>query len=146
MVLQGSRKWRETHGVTQAEDTTGTGRIVPLAGFNSTVPSFDAVRSVEKLRISFSTTFYAEQHFAQNLLDHYTRLLVDGRLVPARFALVKGGLGGIERGLDDLRHGRVQGGYKLVARVAETPWADEAEEDTAVTALALRAQSLSLDR
>jgi len=35
--------------------------------------------------------------------------------------LVDGGLAGIEKGLEDLRHGRVSGGYKLVARLADTP-------------------------
>lgn len=97
------------------------GRLVPLAGFDDSLISHeDAFRTVDKLRISFSTTFYAQADFAQKLLQLYTVLLESSKIVPARIQLVDGGLDGIEKGLDDLRRGRVPGGYKLVARLEDT--------------------------
>jgi hypothetical protein len=74
---------------------------------------------VAVLRPSFSTTFYSqkEREFSFTLLDHYTILLKTGRIQPARIAMIRGGLRGIEDALGDLRHGRAPGGYKLVAKV-----------------------------
>lgn len=98
-----------------------TSRLVPLAGApRSTTKQENRARHVETLRVSFSTTFYANKAASQRLLDRYTALLESGNLRPARTQFVEGGFEGIEKGLDDLRNGRVAGGYKLVARLADS--------------------------
>lgn len=111
-----------------------------MAGHAKDIPfDTDSIRNVETLRISFSTTFYAQREFARTLLDCYTNLLTTGEIKPARVQFVTGGLGGIVDGLDDLRRGIVPGGYKLVARLADTPRKGEVEGDVqaALSALAI---------
>lgn len=119
-ILQGSSTWRSSRKLGETDDET-ISRLVPLAGFDEALISHDdAIRTVDRLRISFSTTFYAQAEFAQSLLACYSVLLANGSIVPARIKFVEGGLDGIETGLDDLRRGRVPGGYKLVARLDAT--------------------------
>jgi len=119
-ILRGSASWRKANNV-ETESAPEAGQLVPLAGFdNSERMHEDAVREVDNLRISFSTTFYAQPEFSQTLLASYASLLENKSIVPARIKFVEGGLDGIEQGLEDLRHGRVPGGYKLVARLADT--------------------------
>ncbi|WWC60700.1 uncharacterized protein I303_103276 [Kwoniella dejecticola CBS 10117] len=121
-VLRGSRTWREQANFETHNDDTAPGRLVPLAGSPKVaIDETDAVRKVDSLRISFSTTFYGHPDFSRALLERFDDLLKKKKLSPARSQLVPGGLYGIEKGLDDLRHGRVQGGFKLVARLADTP-------------------------
>ncbi|WWD00982.1 hypothetical protein V866_007920 [Kwoniella sp. B9012] len=121
-VLQGSSTWRKAHDVSLTEEEQFSSKLVPLAGSPKEPENKpDGIREVESLRISFSTTFYGHPEFSEALLDRFDKLLQDKLLTPARIRLVEGGLYGIEKGLDDLRHGRVQGGYKLVARLADTP-------------------------
>jgi hypothetical protein len=92
------------------------GKLVAIAGSpKDLVPCSDAIRSVESLRISFSTTFYGQPQFSEVLLDLYAVLLQKNQIQPARVKMVDGGLDGIESYLEDMRHGRVQGGYKLVS-------------------------------
>ncbi|KAK6903343.1 hypothetical protein I203_108608 [Kwoniella mangroviensis CBS 8507] len=121
-VLQGSTTWRKTHDVSVFEKEQNSSKLVPLAGSPKEPKNKpDRIREVESLRISFSTTFYGHPEFSEALLDRFDWLLLNKLLTPARIRLVEGGLHGIEKGLDDLQHGRVQGGYKLVARLADTP-------------------------
>ncbi|WVQ99126.1 hypothetical protein IAU59_006258 [Kwoniella sp. CBS 9459] len=141
-VLQGSSSWRKENTLPLEDENQVAAQLVPLAGSPKEAPdSSDSVRDVESLRISFSTTFYNHPEFSEALLDKFDRLLESKSLTPARLRLVPGGLSGIEKGLEDLRHGRVPGGYKLVARLSDTPdlshtslkrsreEADEAEEE-----------------
>lgn len=108
-------------GLPVSDSKTQAGRLVPLAGApNRPIDQSSAPRHVETLRVSFSTTFYAHKAASQRLLDRCTALLESGSLRPARTQFVEGGLEGIEKGLDDLRNGRVAGGYKLVACLADT--------------------------
>ncbi|OCF31040.1 hypothetical protein I316_07311 [Kwoniella heveanensis BCC8398] len=128
-VLRGSASWRKENDVSvDSDDDTTPGQLVPLAGSPKEITTSssdgsdsDAVRKVDSLRISFSTTFYNHPEFSEALLDKFDKLLESESLTPARIRLVPGGLSGIERGLEDLRHGRVPGGYKLVARLSDTP-------------------------
>ncbi|WVF71762.1 hypothetical protein IAT40_006570 [Kwoniella sp. CBS 6097] len=121
-VLQGSSSWRKENGLSAVDEDDTAGQLVPLAGSPKELPdSADSVRKVESLRISFSTTFYNHPEFSEALLDKFDKLLEAESLSPARIRLVPGGLSGIEKGLEDLRHGRVPGGYKLVARLSDTP-------------------------
>ncbi|WVW82662.1 hypothetical protein I302_104673 [Kwoniella bestiolae CBS 10118] len=121
-VLQGSSAWRKKWGLTPVTDEEAPSRLVPLAGSpKEALDSTDSVRKVDTLRISFSTTFYGHPEYSEALLHRFDQLLQNKLLTPARIRLVEGGLYGIEKGLEDLRHGRVQGGYKLVARLADTP-------------------------
>lgn len=119
-MLQGSSTWRRTNGIT-TEDQQRSAQLVPLAGFEASPNAEDSLRAVNTLKISFSTTFYAQREFSDALLDSYGSMLEEGTLVPARVQFVEGGLAGIEKGLDELRRGTVPGGYKLVARLADTP-------------------------
>lgn len=124
-ILRGSATWRRAHNIRgDTEQGPTKGQLVPLAGFDLSIGTHaDAIREVDNLRISFSTTFYAQPEFSQTLLASYASLLEQKEIVPARIKFVEGGLDGIEQGLEDLRHGRVPGGYKLVARLADTsPW------------------------
>jgi hypothetical protein len=123
-VLQGSSLWRERHQFARGDIHSTPGRLVALAGSPREVPDADAVRQVESPRVSFSTTFYNHPQFSERLLDSLTRLLANGRLLPARVKAVTGGLKGIEPGLKELRNGLAPGGYKLVARLADTPYSD----------------------
>ncbi|WRT67523.1 uncharacterized protein IL334_004495 [Kwoniella shivajii] len=121
-VLQGSLSWRSNNNVAMDEDDKLPAELVPIAGSpKDTDDNGDSIREVTSLRISFSTTFYGHPEFSEALLDRYDKLLEARLLTPARIRLVDGGLYGIEKGLEDLRHGRVPGGYKLVARLADTP-------------------------
>ncbi|WVQ69670.1 uncharacterized protein L199_007890 [Kwoniella botswanensis] len=121
-VLQGSSTWRKIHDVSVTGEGQYSSKLVPLAGSPKEPKNkSDGIREVESLRISFSTTFYGHPEFSEALLDRFDKLLQNKLLTPARIRLVEGGLHGIEKGLDDLRHSRVQGGYKLVARLADTP-------------------------
>lgn len=109
-------------------------RLLPLAGYkdgNNEVgsPDGDTVRRVEMLKISFSTTFYAQREFSETLLDTYTTMLQNQDLVASRVQIVENGLYGIEKGLEDLREGRVLGGHKLVARLSDSPVVSDAEFD-----------------
>ncbi|WWD18872.1 hypothetical protein CI109_103327 [Kwoniella shandongensis] len=124
-VLQGSSSFRKENNLpSKPEDTLA--KLVPIAGTSKeTVDDSDAVRKVDSLRISFSTTFYGHPDFSEALLDSYEALLEKNLLTPARIRLVQGGLTGIEKGLEDLRHGRVPGGYKLVSRLSDTPDLEE---------------------
>ncbi|KAK8854968.1 hypothetical protein IAR55_003708 [Kwoniella newhampshirensis] len=126
-VLQGSSSWRSEHNLPSTETDSTPAKLVPIAGTPKASPDdSDAIRTVESLRISFSTTFYGHPEFSEALVDTYESLLNKKLLTPARIRLVQGGLTGIEKGLEDLRHGRVPGGYKLVARLSDTPHLDEA--------------------
>ena len=119
-ILRGSSTWRKANNVGP-EEKSEPAQLVPLAGFDQSDRTYeDAVRKVDNLRISFSTTFYAQPEFSQTLLASYASLLESKSIVPARIKFVEGGLDGIEQGLEDLRHGRVPGGYKLVARLSDT--------------------------
>ena len=129
-VLKGSESWRSQHDIPPADlEDALPGRLVPLAGNpnenDTPEEERDAIRDVQTLRISFSTTFYSQRDFASTLLEHFASLLKQGHIKPARIKFVEGGLEGIEKGLEDLRHNRVPGGYKLVARLSD--------HDTAVT-------------
>ncbi|WVR07314.1 hypothetical protein IAU60_004355 [Kwoniella sp. DSM 27419] len=120
-VLQGSSSWRKEHDIASTDDNTPA-KLVPLAGAPKIFEEQDdAIRTVDSLRISFSTTFYGHPEFSEALLDRYDELLQHELITPARVRVVSDGLSGIEKGLEDLRHGRVPGGYKLVARLADTP-------------------------
>ncbi|WWC69068.1 uncharacterized protein I206_103004 [Kwoniella pini CBS 10737] len=122
-VLRGSASWRKAAGIeADSDDQEESAKLVPLAGSPKlSIDTEDMIRKVEPLRISFSTTFYGHPEFSRALLDRFDELLSNKLLSPARIRLVEGGLHGIEKGLEDLRHGRVQGGYKLVARLSDTP-------------------------
>ena len=120
-ILQGSSNWRSAHGIPETVDNV-RGKLVPLAGSpQDATATKDALRQVDLLKISFSTTFYGHSDFSVGLLDAYTDLLESGKIVPARVKYIDGGLCGIADGLDDLRKGRIPGGYKLVARLSDTP-------------------------
>ncbi|KAL7423192.1 hypothetical protein Q5752_002492 [Cryptotrichosporon argae] len=133
-VLAGSKAWRAAHGVEATSAPMERARLVPIAGAPKLPAPVDAdaageagaaarpdaVRPVDVLRISFSTTFYSHPEFSAPFLDICTDLLARGRLEPARVQRHPGGLDGIAAGLDDLRAGKVKGGYKLVVRLDES--------------------------
>ncbi|ORY25469.1 hypothetical protein BCR39DRAFT_544241 [Naematelia encephala] len=120
-VVQGSSIWRSENDMSTDEINSTPAKLVPIAGWPKEPPdSSDSLRKVDCLRISFSTTFYGHPTFSEALLDRFDTLLAEKMLAAARIRLVAGGLNGIEKGLEDMRHGRVPGGYKLVSRLADT--------------------------
>lgn len=120
-VLRGSAAWRKRHSITKP-DGVQEARLVALAGSPKpdVTPTTDSIRSVAYPKISFSTTFYDHPEFSAALLDRFSDLVEARTLLPARIKFLPGGLEGIERGLEDLRHGRAAGGYKLVSRLHGT--------------------------
>lgn len=114
-VLEGSASWRKKHSIGASSKSA---RLVALAGFpKSTDSATDAVRQVEFPRISFSTTFYTHPDFSLPLLDTFHRLLLEGKIRPARYDVLPGGLTGIQAGLERLRAGKGIGGHKLILSI-----------------------------
>lgn len=126
-VLHGSRQWRKEAGVDAAkrgEATSSCATLVALAGSPKAAAlasSEDAIRTLKTPRISFSTTFYADDEFSSRVLDATTLLLERGIIVPARVEVVDGGLAGINDGLDRMRRGKAPSARRLVARLEDTP-------------------------
>jgi NADPH:quinone reductase-like Zn-dependent oxidoreductase len=93
--------------------------MICLAGDPKTV---DADK-VQVHRISFSTTFYGDDHFAQNLLDDIDYYLRTSQLHPARYETVADGLAGVRHGLERLRDNQAPRACKLIIDVEQTPHA-----------------------
>jgi hypothetical protein len=132
-VLRGSAAWRSTSDLGSEDVAQEQGRLVALAGSPTPSETDDAIRTVSYPRIRFSTTFYDHPEFSAPLLDRFSDLLEERALLPARIKFLPGGLEGIERGLDDLRHGRTAGGYKLVSRLYYSPAEPEVEPHRAAS-------------
>lgn len=114
-ILAGSTAWRAEHHISTPPSDEVTGRLVSIAGSPKEVPAFpDAVRAVDEIRISFSTTFYGQPEFAREIVDFVYSQLERGLLVPQRVFLDKSGLSGVRSALDTLEAGKVPSGYKLV--------------------------------
>ncbi|KAL1407873.1 hypothetical protein Q8F55_007309 [Vanrija albida] len=113
-ILAGSSAWRAEHHIMTSTDET-VGRLVSIAGSPKDVPAFpDAVRTVDEIRISFSTTFYGQPEFAREVVNFVYQQLERGLLVPQRVYLDNSGLSGVRAALDTLEAGKVPSGYKLV--------------------------------
>ena len=76
--------------------------------------------SVETFESSVPSAHGKDIDFAQKYFVLFGRLLAEGMFKPNRPRVIKGGLLGIEEGLQLLRDGKVSA-EKLVVRIAETP-------------------------
>jgi len=94
-------------------------RLVSLAGTgkDEDEDDNDAVRRVDDIRISFSTTFYGQADFARELTATTYELLDTGKLQTSRFDVVGCGFEDVEGALERLEKGEIRPGHKSVIQI-----------------------------
>lgn len=94
-------------------------RLVSLAGTgkDEDEDDKDAVRQVDDIRISFSTTFYGQADFARELTAMTFDLLATGKLQTSRFDVVGCGFEDVEGALERLEKGEIRPGHKSVIQI-----------------------------